>query len=209
MDVIGRLDLERSQRNVLSHPFYLRWTRGELSPGELAIYAAQYRHLVAALADLSAQAAAGACGPDADALRAHADEEASHVAMWDAFAQAMGATDAPATPETLECAAAWRAPEALPEQLAAMYVIEAGQPEISRTKLAGLAEHYGHPVDAPASEYFREHAVADVEHSRQARDLICRLVAPDDHDLHERMVCAGRAALEGNWRMLDGVDSQR
>lgn len=36
-----------------------------------------------------------------------------------------------------------------------LYVIEAGQPEISRTKLDGLGAHYGYSDEGPETEYFR------------------------------------------------------
>ncbi len=32
-------------RHLLTHPFYRRWEAGELTPGELAAYAEQYRHI--------------------------------------------------------------------------------------------------------------------------------------------------------------------
>ncbi len=46
--------------NVLEHPFYARWSGGELSAAELRVYAGQYRHAVVALADASDAAAAQA-----------------------------------------------------------------------------------------------------------------------------------------------------
>jgi len=36
-------------RELLGHPFYLRWQAGELAPGELAEYAVHYRAFEAAL----------------------------------------------------------------------------------------------------------------------------------------------------------------
>src|ERR1700674_1022285 len=36
-------------RELLSHPFYLRWQAGELAPGELSEYAVNYRAFEAAL----------------------------------------------------------------------------------------------------------------------------------------------------------------
>ena len=57
MDLIARLDSERDACNVLEHPFYQRWSAGELTTGELALYAGEYRHAVSALARASALAA--------------------------------------------------------------------------------------------------------------------------------------------------------
>src|SRR2546421_381461 len=54
MNLIERLDAVRARWNVLDHPFYLRWERGELERSELAFYAGEYRHAVVALADAAA-----------------------------------------------------------------------------------------------------------------------------------------------------------
>ena len=48
MDLWTRLEQARTRWNVLEHPFYQRWSRGELTRGELAAYAGQYRHAVRA-----------------------------------------------------------------------------------------------------------------------------------------------------------------
>src|SRR2546427_104878 len=86
MHVLAQLDRARAELDVLEHPFYLRWSAGELGPQELACYAGEYRHAVLALAQASASAA-GAAGPaHAQLLRAHAEEEEAHVALWDRFA---------------------------------------------------------------------------------------------------------------------------
>src|SRR5919201_3006069 len=98
MDLCGRIDEARERWNVLRHPFYTRWERGELTRDELGFYAGEYRHAVVALAE-----AASASG-DAE----HAREEAEHVALWDAFAGAVGAQlDRVPTAETRDCADAW------------------------------------------------------------------------------------------------------
>ena len=55
MDVLARLDEARRATNVLEHPFYQRWSAGELSAGELSCYAGEYRHAVTALAEASAR----------------------------------------------------------------------------------------------------------------------------------------------------------
>ena len=72
MDLWSRLADVQSRWNVLEHPFYTRWSRGELTRDELALYAGQYRHAVVALAGATDAAARAAVGADRAELAAHA-----------------------------------------------------------------------------------------------------------------------------------------
>src|SRR5207302_556820 len=194
MDLCERIDQARERWDVLRHPFYTRWERGELTRDELAFYAGEYRHAVVALAD----AAAAAGDPE------HAAEEAAHVSLWDDFAATLDASrDRLPTSETADCAESWRRDDPL-EARAVLYAVESGQPEISRTKLTGLVDHYGFSSGSPGTAYFELHADRDHEHAAASRQVLAE--APEEDA--DRLVAAATAALSGNWRLLDGVQSR-
>lgn len=195
-----RIERSRERWDVLQHPFYKRWSDGELTEAELADYSGQYRHAVEAIATLSAAAASEL--PHRPELSSHAAEERDHVRLWDGFVTASGGdADARASAETGECVRAWTASGDAAELLARLYAIESGQPAISKTKRAGLAQHYG-VGDGHGNAYFRVHEQADVEHAAEGRELIERRLNGADED---RLVAAAESAFRANWRLLDGV----
>ena len=169
MSLFERIDAARERWDVLRHPFYRRWSAGQLSTEQLAFYAAEYRHAVLALAEASARAARAA-GPEArKMLEGHAAEERAHVELWRAFADELGAdTGREPLPETAACAATWTAGEGVVESLVTLYAVESSQPAVSQTKLEGLLTHYGFEPGR-ATEYFSLHAVRDHEHAAQSR----------------------------------------
>jgi pyrroloquinoline-quinone synthase len=197
-----RLADVRAENDVLKHPFYVRWSAGELSGAELACYAGEYRHAVVALADAADGAARAATPALRPELERHATEEREHVGLWDEFAHAVGA-DPEAAPlrETVLCSHAWAgdADRPLLETLVALHAIEAAQPEISRTKLAGLRDHYG----VQETSYFELHVERDVEHAREGRAMIETQLDSADQ---ERLLEVAEGVLRANWRLLDGVE---
>lgn len=199
------LEAVRERWNVLEHPFYARWSAGELTLDELAAYSGQYRRAVVALAEASAGTAAVADDPSLKReLEGHAAEEAAHVDLWDRFTAAVGgdAADA-ATPESDACAQEWARPRPLLESLVAMYAIESGQPAVSETKRAGLVEHYGFEPGSDATAYFDLHAVRDIEHAAYERSLIEPLLDGADVDA---LLAEAESVLRSNWELLDGVE---
>jgi pyrroloquinoline-quinone synthase len=192
VELFRRLEAASARWDVLRHPFYTRWSCGELTRAELAYYAGEYRHLVSALAATAARAA------DAG----HAAEEAAHIRLWDRFASAIGADlTRPPRPETAACVDAWSPATAL-EGAAVLCAVESAQPAISKSKLEGLIAHYGFD-DGAATEYFRIHSTLDVEHAARSRAVLEHTAADRDAD---RLAAAAEGALRGNWALLDGVE---
>jgi pyrroloquinoline-quinone synthase len=196
VNLFERLDDVRDRWDVLRHPFYRRWECGELTPEDLAYYAAEYRHAVVALARLAKQSSA----PE------HAAEEAAHVTLWDAFAQSLDADlDRAPRLETEACVDAWTATGDELEGVAALYAIERAQPDISRTKLDGLLEHYGFEPGSAGTAYFEIHSERDHVHAAESKRVLAQRARPEDHD---RLVAAAERALAGNWTLLDGVEAR-
>ena len=197
-----RIEQRRAEHNVLEHPFYLRWSAGELSADELARYSGQYRHATEALAKLCADTVE--LGPDDHRaeLERHAAEEQDHIALWDGFVEEIGGEiGAEPTAETAECVREWTASRGYLSALARLYAIESGQPAISKTKREGLAAHYA-IGDGPGNEYFRVHEASDEAHAAESRVLIEEAMRPGDEDA---VVEAADSAFRANWRLLDGV----
>jgi pyrroloquinoline-quinone synthase len=197
-----RIETARGRWNVLEHPFYLRWSAGELTRPELAGYAGQYRHATEAIASLSEAVAKAAPPEERQELVRHAQEEAAHVALWDGFVEAVGGqVGAEPNPQTRACVQTWTADDGLMASLVRLYAIESGQIQISRVKREGLAAHYG-VGDGEGNAYFRQHEQLDKEHAETGRQLIERHLDEGDEGA---LADAAESAFRANWRLLDGV----
>ena len=200
--VWDRIEKSRARHNVLGHPFYQRWSAGELTADELARYSGQYRHATEAIARLCADAIETAPAERREEIAAHAAEEEDHIRLWDGFIEAAGGEiGAEPTSETAECVRAWTAQDGYLAALARLYAIESGQPEISRIKLEGLSRFYG-IGGGSGSEYFRVHEASDDAHAEESRRLIAEAMSPEDEDA---IVEAASSAFRANWKLLDGV----
>ena len=211
---LDNLDNDIAEKHLLKHPFYLAWTRGELSREALRDYAEQYYHHVAAFPTyLSAVHAKCDDQPMRKQLLANLiDEEAgspNHPELWKQFANALGVDDLDLAttdeqPETRNLIDTFRSVcgnGATAAGLAALYAYESQIPAICESKIDGLKKHYGF-TDPKAYEYFSVHLEADREHSAAERKLLSAYV--NNHNI-DNVRASVRRVLDALWEMLSGV----
>ncbi len=211
---LDRLDAQIAARHLLTHPFYLAWTRGELSRETLADYAGQYyQHVAAFPTYLSAVHANCDDQPTRRQILANLiDEEAgepNHPQLWKTFAAALGVSpndldETKAWPETAQLIATFREvcrDGGIAEGLAALYAYESQIPAVSESKIDGLVKHY--QFDDPESyRYFTVHIEADREHAAAERALLESHVRPENSAAVTKAADRILAAL---WELLSGV----
>ena len=211
---IDAIDRQIAAKHLLSHPFYLAWTRGELSRAALADYARQYYHHVAAFPTyLSAVHANCDDQPTRRQLLQNLiDEEASspnHPELWLQFAECLGVSKADAQStekwdETKNLINTFRsvcAKGTAAEGLAALYAYESQIPAVSESKIKGLIENYN--VAAPRDyEYFTVHVEADREHAAAERLMLSQYVNAENAASTTNAV---DRILDALWEMLSGV----
>jgi pyrroloquinoline-quinone synthase len=208
------IDEDIAQKHLLKHPFYLAWTRGELSKAALVDYAKQYYHHVAAFPTyLSAVHAGCDDQPTRKQLLGNLiDEEAgspNHPELWKNFGAGLGvAEEEIATtskePETTELIDTFRSmcgQRSTAEGLAALYAYESQIPEICESKIDGLKKHYGF-TDPEHYRYFTVHIEADREHSAAEREMLGANVS--ERNLPEVRNSVAHV-LDALWNMLSGV----
>jgi pyrroloquinoline-quinone synthase len=211
---LDKIDDAIAEKHLLKHPFYLAWTRGELSRKALTDYARQYYHHVAAFPTyLSAVHAK--CNDQAtrkQLLGNLIDEEAgspNHPELWLKFAEALGVSDVVVRstdkqPETKNLIDTFRSicgEGSTAEGLAALYAYESQIPAICESKIDGLKRHYGF-INPEHYRYFSVHIEADREHSAAERKMLGTYI---DHHNFESVKESVNRVLNTLWEMLSGV----
>lgn len=213
-EYINTIDHDIAAKHLLKHPFYLAWTRGELSREALADYARQYYHHVAAFPTYLS-AAHAKCNDQAtrkELLNNLIDEEAgspNHPELWLKFAEGFGisASDVRRSanwPETKNLIDTFRSvcrDGSTVESLAALYAYENQIPSICESKIDGLKKHYGF-TDPKHYEYFSVHIEADREHSAAERDMLGRYIGEQNF---ESVRASVNRVLDALWNVLSGV----
>ena len=211
---LEKIDNDIADKNLLKHPFYLAWTRGELSKEALTDYAKQYYHHVAAFPTyLSAVHAKCDDQPTRkQILQNLIDEEAgspNHPELWKQFGNALGVDDVDLanteketeTKNLIETFRSVCGDKPTAEGLAALYAYESQIPAICESKIEGLKKFYGFN-DPKGYEYFSVHIEADKEHSVTEREM---LSAKIDNQNAESVCASVNRVLDALWEMLSGV----
>ncbi len=153
-----------AQRSVLKHPFYVRWSAGELTIDHLCFYAKEYFRLVERIPGIVERVRD--CVEDRelrDRIHRNVVEEQEHVGLWKRFARSLGLSEREllAHKVSAKTQEAIRTLEELAEMgsdegMAAMYALEKELPAIAQAKKDGLTRFYG-LTSSDAHIYFDEH----------------------------------------------------
>jgi pyrroloquinoline-quinone synthase len=196
-------------KRLLDHPFYRRWEAGEVTVGELADYAGQYRHFENYVPGfLGALVASLPEGPGRDLVAANLADELGdpvpHVELFERFAAAVGAPvtePSPAMAELLGVHDDLLARSAR-HGLAGFLAYESQAADVADRKADGLKRHYG--LDQDAVSFWAHHAEVDVRHAEWARQAL------DDMDYEqESLEPSVRLAADAWWRFLDEREAAR
>lgn len=218
------LESRIARHDLLCHPFYQAWSKGQLTRHDLRAYASQYFHHVAAfpeylemlevrlesaprLAEAVARNRAEEEGADSDGR--------SHAEMWLDFAEGMGAdrsvvASSVPLPEIEQLMATFQniAREGSPsEALAAFYAYESQVPRIAEEKARGLKNLYG--ADERTYSYFTHHQSADVYHALVWSEQLEKQVDGPNLALQEKALNAAERVAQSLWQALDGIERER
>lgn len=206
-------DLIRA-RSILQHPFYLAWSRGELTREQLAIYACVYYPHVAAFPDYLHNAIR--CASDATTKRALEENlqdeltnPAPHPELWLDFAEGLGvnrttakaATGLGNTTKTISTFERLTMNSSV-SGLAALYTYESQQPGVALEKVRGLRCFY-EVTGEKALAYFTVHATTDIDHCAAERAGLARCLQSDGSI--DKVLGAAEESLDAYWSLLDGV----
>lgn len=198
---LSQLDQLIASRSLLKHPFYQKWSKGELTLNDMKIYAKEYFHLVERIPGMVASVRDRATSRDLkNQIDQNVIEEQEHVELWKRFAKSVGIAEAELmahTPsrtvqnavKTLEKACEGT----FSEGVAAIYSLELELPAIAKTKKEGLCDFYNLSSE-DAQIYFDEHL-------NEEKHLDVWRAMPIEGDLEE----AARTSLTAQNQVLDGV----
>jgi pyrroloquinoline-quinone synthase len=225
MTLREELDQRIAKHDLLCHPFYVAWTKGQLSQDDLRAYAQQYFHQVAAFPEYleTFENRSQGYSPALSQVVANnrAEEEGAdlpdgrpHAEMWLDFAEGMGAeratvgatTPLPEVENLVNTFQRIVREGSAAEALAAFYAYESQVPRIAREKARGLTEMYG--ASRSTCAYFTHHQTADVYHSLVWSEELEKQVNADPA-MREAALDTAETIAKALWHALDGIEVER
>jgi pyrroloquinoline-quinone synthase len=211
---LDEIDNAIAEKHLLKHPFYLAWTRGELTHEALADYTRQYYHYVAAFPTYLSGVHAKCDDQETrkQLLLNLIDEEAgspNHPELWLQFAEGLNVSKADVrgtvkSPETRNLINTFReicSNRSTAEGLAALYAYESQIPAVCESKIDGLRKWYNF-TDPNHYRYFTVHIEADREHSAAERKMLSAYIGKESFESVKTSV---NQVLDALWQMLSGV----
>lgn len=211
---LAQLDSLIARYDLLKHPFYQAWARGDLSLDALQHYACEYfRHVLAFPTYVSGVHNRIQELADRQIMLENLMEEESgpenHPELWLQFASGIGLGRSRVMRHSPSPAArafvrafqrATRNADPL-VGLSALYAYESQIPRVAREKIVGLRKYFG-IRDRETLKFFTVHQAADVKHSRTERQLLRKYSARGNagHALRET-----EGVLRALWRLLSAV----
>ncbi len=204
MTTFAALDDLISSMSLLKHPFYQKWSKGELTKKDLQIYAKEYFHLVSRIPGIveRVRVRADEKGHElAGMIEKNRIEEQEHVELWKRFAKSLGVSEkdlvdhkphATVTAAVIELEQL--ADGTFEDGVVTMYSMEAELPKIAKTKKEGLCDWYNLSSE-DAQIYFDEH-LKEEEHLKVWRGATVDAV---------RSHIIAKKSLQAQNKVLDGV----
>jgi len=220
-----QLESSIARYDLLCHPFYKKWSAGELTRADLREYARDYYYHVEAfpcyLAELALRldegelrraVLANMCEEKGTADGSGKDS-VPHSELWLDFAEGMGARRDMSwhlpIAEIVDLMRYFRnvSSEGAPEEaLAAFYAYESQVPRVAKEKERGLRELYG--ADDKTVGYFALHATADIFHSNVWHKQLEKRIAANPETAQAALDAAEKTA-QLLWKALDGIEAAR
>ena len=202
--IILKIDALIEKKSLLKHPFYEKWSEGNLSIPELAGYSKEYYQIVKEVPNYVKSIMPFAPLEMQDSLKQNSQEEEDHILPWADFAKSLGVSET----ELMKFQAEGKTKKAIIDLenlmqslaggAAAMYAFEKEIPKISETKIEGLKKFYG--INDPVSlNYFVLHQEADIRHAAVWEKILLNF--PEKSS--EKILEAAEKSLDAQNLLLD------
>ncbi|MSO13780.1 PqqC-like protein [Rickettsiales endosymbiont of Trichoplax sp. H2] len=200
--------------HLLKHPFYNKWSNGELNKEVLKEYSKQYFHHVEAF-PRCISAIHSNCNELENRqvllgnLIEEEDKENSHPDLWLKFSNGLGVDSKDVksvklNQETKDLIDEFLniARSSYAKGLGSLYAYEYQIPEVAKSKIMGLSKFYG-INDEETIKFFNVHINADEWHSEECLGLLKKLNSKKDQ---EDAIEGAHELSKLMWNFLTGVD---